>query len=137
MQSPLPLMIGLLLLFIVVGFVSGHFLHRAATARQKTAAREQADLVLEEAQQDQPSQARRTVNRKRIADDIVREMRDSIAGLIPTQKFHIVLARPERSRNSPPATRAGHRPVQEGSGRVSGDDSITFPSRARPTRSKR
>ena len=29
-------------------------------------------------------------------DDIVREMRDSIRGLIPTQKFHIVLARPRQ-----------------------------------------
>ncbi len=35
-------------------------------------------------------------------DDIVREMRDSIRGLIPTQKFHIVLARPRQVEELPP-----------------------------------
>lgn len=35
-------------------------------------------------------------------DDIIREMRDSIRGLIPTQKFHIVLARPRQVEELPP-----------------------------------
>jgi hypothetical protein len=35
-------------------------------------------------------------------DDIVREMRDSIRGLIPTQKFHVVLARPRQVEELPP-----------------------------------
>jgi ribonucrease Y len=52
MQNPLPMMIGLGLLFIVVGFVTGFFLHRVAATRQRTAAREQASLVLEEARRE-------------------------------------------------------------------------------------
>jgi ribonucrease Y len=52
MQSQLLIMIGLGLLSIVAGFLTGFFLNRLANVRQRAVAREQAGLVLEEARRE-------------------------------------------------------------------------------------
>lgn len=67
-------------------------------------------------------------------DDIIREMRQSVRGLIPTQKFHIVLARPRQidelgSRRLVPAI---NRYVQEAEAFLATIDRIPKPGKADP-----
>jgi ribonucrease Y len=52
MQNPSPMLIGLGLLSIVIGFIVGQLVQRAAASRQRVSAREQASLILEEARRE-------------------------------------------------------------------------------------